>query len=240
MEVESDADAHFVAALGGVTEAVAHRRIDEATREGGLFRYIAGQHAREGRRSYIEIDAPLELYALVRILRPRHVVEVGVSSGVSSGYLLEGLQRNRRGTLHSIDLPSFPPRSSTGTRTSAGSWTLPPGRTSGWAVPPSLRPRWDLRLGDKRDVLPRLAEQVPEIDLVVYDVPHEDTASFAEFRALDRRMSAGSVAIVDHGSSGDLCAALARWGRLRSAVPVRRSGLGLYGIRLGPRRRGWA
>lgn len=238
METETDADPLWVAALGRVSEANARRHLEEAASERALFRYIAREHAREGRRSYVEIDAPWELYALVRILRPRHVAEVGVSSGVSSAYLLQALERNQRGTLHSVDLPSYPANRATGLRTRAGSWTLPPGRSSGWAVPPSLRPRWDLRLGDKRHVLPRLAEQLPEIQLFVYDVPHEDTATFQEFRGLDRRLPSGSVAIADHGPSGDLCDALARWGRCRSAAPVRRAGLGLYGIRLGPRRRG--
>ncbi|MCI4333791.1 MAG: class I SAM-dependent methyltransferase, partial [Thermoplasmata archaeon] len=157
-------------------------------------------------------------------------VEVGVSSGVSSAYLLAGLQRNRKGTLHSIDLPTFP-RARAGNRAPVqGSWTLPPGRSSGWAVPFPLRGRWDLRLGDKRDVIPLLAEELASVEMFVYDVPHRDRESDREFRAIDGCLGPGAVAIADHGPTGDLCAALRRWARRRGAVPVRRSALGLYGF----------
>ncbi len=234
MEIESDPDAEWVAALAGVPVSAAQGTLAEASAETRLFRHLAREHAAEGRPSYIEIDAPLELYALVRLLRPRHVVEVGVSSGVSSAYLLQAMARNGTGTLHSVDLPKHPPRTSPPSRNA--SWSLPPGRSSGWAVPFPLRRRWDLRLGDKTDVLPLLADELPSIGAFVYDVPHEDTATSAEFRLLDRRMRRGAVAIADHGPTGGLCSALRRWARDRRATPVRRSGLGLYGIRLGPRR----
>lgn len=232
MQPEPDPDIPWVAELAGTTTARAAAAVAEARAERRLFAHLAGEHRAEGRSSYVEIDAPLELYAIVRLQRPRHVVEVGVSSGVSSAYLLAGLAKNRRGTLHSVDLPSFPRRSPRrGTR--FGSWTLPAGRSSGWAVPLALRGRWDLRLGDKRDVLPLLAEELRRIDLFVYDVPHEDRSSWREFQALDRRLPRGGVAIADHGPGGGRCGALARWARLHHARAVRRSGLGLYGFRAG-------
>ncbi len=235
MEFEEHPDAAWVASLTSASLRVAHRLLRDAARETALFRHLVREHTAEGRPSYIEIDAPFELYAMVRKIRPRHVVEVGVSSGVSSAYLLQALERNGVGTLHSVDLPKRPPATPRPSR--YGSWSLPPGRESGWAVPFRLRRRWDLRLGDKAGVLPLLAEELPEIDLFVYDVPHEDTATYREFRTLDRRMPAGAVAIADHGPTGGLCSALRRWGRDREAGPVRREGLGLYGIRLGRRRR---
>lgn len=234
MQPETDPDARWVSTLAGVGETAARGALEEAARERRLFAHLRREHAREGRESYIEIDAPLELFALVRLLRPRHVVEVGVSSGVSSAYLLRALERNGEGTLHSVDLPSFPRRAAVARGPSRWSWTLPPGRGPGWAVPRSLRARWDLRLGDKADVLPILASQVPRIDLFVYDVPHDDGRSRAEFRGLDPIVPAGGVAIVDHGHGGGLCSALAGWAASWGARPVRRSGLGLYGARRPP------
>lgn len=232
MQVEEDPDSAWVERLAGCSAALAARRIHEAQREVRLFRHLAREHAREGRASYIEIDAPLELYALVRILRPRHVVEVGVSSGVSSAYLLRALERNGAGTLHSVDLPKRPAQRGT---PSGRSWSLPPGRESGWAVPFPLRKRWDLRLGDKREVLPLLAKELDEIRLFVYDVPHEDAGSYREFLRLDPRLPRGAVAIVDHGPGGELCEALARWAARRHAAAVGRTGLGLFGFRCGAR-----
>lgn len=232
MQPEVDPDSGWVAALAGVGPARAADAIGEARGQRALFRHLVREHAAEGRSSYVEIDAPLELYALARLRRPRHVLEVGVSSGVSSAYLLAALAENGAGTLHSVHLPTFPRRSNGG-RSGGASWTLPSGRSSGWAVPLRLRGRWDLRLGDKADVLPLLAEELPRIDLVVYDVPHDDRAAAREFRRLDARAPAGAVVIADHGPGGGLCAALRGWARRRNAAPVRRAGLGLYGFRCG-------
>lgn len=231
MRREQDPDPAWVASLANVSVDRAEGSIAEARREEALFRYIARRHREGGRPGYIEIDAPLELYALTRLLRPRHVVEVGVSSGVSSAYLLAALVRNGRGTLHSVDLPSWaavPPHAPARHR---ASWSLPPGRTSGWAVPSRLRGRWDLRLGDKADLLPALAQEIPGVELFVYDVPHTDPSAYREFLDLDRCFAVGSVAIADHGPSAGLCDALRRWSRRRHARPVRRVGLGLFGFR---------
>jgi len=233
MQPELDPDAAWVSALAGVSEARARGAIEEASRATRLFRHLDRMHRLGGRTSYIEIDAPLELYAIARLLRPSHVVEVGVSSGVSSAYLLAALERNRRGTLHSVDLPSTPRRPARGR---GASWSIPPGRSSGWAVPLPLRRGWDLRLGDKADVIPRLARELPRVDLLVYDVPHNEADLVREFAELDRRLPRGAVAIADHGPGGGRCAPLARWARRRSSRAVRRSGLGLYGFRAGARR----
>lgn len=232
MQAEEDPDASWVEGLSGGGPDATRAAIQEAQDEARLFAHVAAEHRREGRASYIEIDAPLELHALVRLLRPTHVVEVGVSSGVSSAYLLNALEKNGHGVLHSVDLPKRPAPSSGARKPSQASWSLPPGRSSGWAVPFALRKRWDLRLGDKRVVLPLLAEELPRIDLFVYDVPHEDGATRKEFQLLDPRMGPGAVAIADHGPGGGLCAALKSWGRSRATRPVRRQGLGLYGIRM--------
>ena len=46
------------------------------------------------------------IYVIVRLLRPNCIVETGVAAGVSSTFILEALNRNDRGELYSIDLPS--------------------------------------------------------------------------------------------------------------------------------------
>jgi Methyltransferase domain len=231
MHIEDDADPSWVAKLSGRSLSVAKSAVEEARADRRLFAHLAREHSRAGRSSYIEIDAPLELHAIARLLQPEHVVEVGVSSGVSSAYLLAALERNRRGTLHSVDLPASPSRSANGR---GASWSLPPGKCSGWAVPPRLRRGWDLRLGDKADVVPQLARELPRVDLVVYDVPHNEADLVREFAELNPRMRRGAVAIVDHGPGGELCLALRRWARRRGTAAARRAGLGLYGMRCGP------
>jgi hypothetical protein len=234
MQFESEPDPRWVAGLANVPLSRAEKAVNEAARERTLFRHLEREHRTEGRSHYVEIDAPFELYAIVRLLRPLHVVEVGVSSGVSSAYILKALERNDRGTLHSIDLPK--PEVRRGGSPPRASWSIPSGRASGWAVPFRLRGRWDLRLGNKRDVIPLLANELARVDLFLYDVPHDDERDWSEFQAVDRRMRRGSVAIADHGPGGGLCEALRRWSLLRSATPTGRRGLGLYGARLGPPR----
>jgi Methyltransferase domain len=231
MQREEHPDVGWVAALAGVTERRARGALEEAQAERRLFARIQRAHRAGGRPSYIEIDAPLELYAITRLRRPRHVVEVGVSSGVSSAYLLQALARNAHGTLHSVDLPQFAGRGGRPRRPDTASWVIPDGQSSGWAVPMSLRGRWDLRLGDKRAVVPLLADDLPRVDLFVYDVPHSDRDAAQEFRALDRRLSPKGVAIADHGPGGGRCTALQGWAVRRGSTAIRCGELGLYGFR---------
>lgn len=231
MQAETDPDIRWVEALSHRPSTACAAAIREAQAQRRLFSHLAEEHDTEGRVSYVEIDAPLELHALVRLLRPTHVVEVGVSSGVSSAYILNAMEMNGFGTLHSVDLPSLGrPRAGSG-KPPRMSWSLPPGRSSGWAVPFPLRKRWDLRLGDKADVLPILAEELPAIGLFLYDVPHRDQITRTELRRLDRLIPPAGVVIVDHGPGGELCAALRTWAKGREARPVGRTGLGLYGAR---------
>lgn len=236
MKAETDPDVDWVSALSGGGRPASEEMLREAREETTLFRHLEREHRTGGRTGYVEIDAPLELYALTRLLQPRHILEVGVSSGVSSAYLLRALERNGKGTLHSVDRPTLDRHPSNRSTPRPASWALPFGRGPGWAIPMALRKRWDLRWGDKAEVLPVLEEDLPEVGLFVYDVPHRDRETIREFRALDPLLPAGAVAIADHGPSGELCTALSQWSRLRQAAPVRRAGLGLYGFRCGRRR----
>lgn len=242
MHEESDPDVGWVASLAGRPVSTAKAAVEEARSECALFAHLRKEHAREGRESYVEIDAPLELYSLVRLVRPRHVVEVGVASGVSSAYLLKALARNGRGTLHSIDRPSRPRWTTVGSKRPRVSWTLPEGRATGWAIPPELTRTWDLHLGEKTETLPKVVGGLPSIELFVYDVPHDDRTAHRDFAPVDLRMPTGAVAIVDHGPGGGSCPALQRWARRRHSSSSLRVGLGLAGMRAGgrPRRPGTA
>lgn len=44
------------------------------------------------------------LYALVRALKPKHVLEIGVGYGASSTHILTALKKNRSGDLTSLDI----------------------------------------------------------------------------------------------------------------------------------------
>jgi hypothetical protein len=228
---EESPDIEWVQSLAACSARRAKQAVEEAAAETRLFRHLSREHRAEGRPFYVEIEEPLELYALARLLRPNHVVEVGVSSGVSSAYFLQALERNGQGTLHSVDLPKLDPGKSGPSGRRFGSWSIPRGRFSGWAVPFPLRKRWDLRIGDKKEVLPLLGKELDSVDLFLYDVPHSDPQAFFEFRSLDRSFHKGSVALADHGGTQEICPSLRRWARSRGATPERRRDQGLAGFR---------
>jgi predicted O-methyltransferase YrrM len=123
-------------------------------------------------------------YAAIRAFAPNIVVETGVASGVSTSYILLALQKNRCGKLYSIELGD--PR------------YLPPGKKSGWMVPNWLRDNWDLRIGDSRDLLPKLlSEQRAGIDVFIHDSLHTYDHMLWEYRAAYPMLRPGGLLISD-------------------------------------------
>jgi Methyltransferase domain len=157
---------------------------------------IRAAYREAGRPGFAQIRAPFELYALTRLRRPDHVVEAGVSSGVSSAHFLAALARNRHGRLHSIDLPTFQrgPHLASGESMVA----IPPGRTSGWTVPRPLRRRWDLRIGPSQKLLPKLVAELPSVDLFLHDDLHTPRHLAFELRTVRPRLTPGSVVLADN------------------------------------------
>jgi len=183
-----------------------------------------------GRAYYAQFRAPFELYVLVRWLRPDHVVETGVSSGVSSAHLLLGLAKNRHGLLHSIDQPT-PQRAATFSARDSPV-ALPPGRRSGWAVPESLRRRWDLRIGASERRLPGLVREVRSVGLFLHDSRHTPGHLAFELATVRPRLAGGSVVLADNTQWTG-----AAFPRFASSlgVPVRRRGrTDLVGLRVPP------
>jgi hypothetical protein len=107
------------------------------------------------------------LYALVRALRPRVIVETGVAEGVSSAFFLRALQDNGDGQLYSIDLPPSSTHLADG-----WAYYMPEHETSGWVIPENLKHRWHLILGDSASELPRLLNSLVEIDMFLHDSLH--------------------------------------------------------------------
>ena len=105
------------------------------------------------------------IYFLVRALKPNVVVETGVCYGASSAYILEALKENRRGALYSIDLGNNPDE--------------PP---SDFFIPPRLRDRWHLIVGDSKQELPRLLARLGRIDLFHHDSLHTPEHMMWEYK----------------------------------------------------------
>lgn len=107
------------------------------------------------------ISAPT-LYLITRILRPKILVETGVSSGVSTAFILKGLSDNKNGKLYSIDLPNSDP----------DGVIIPKGKPPGWVVPDELRDKHELIIGDSKVELPKLLEKLKTIDWFFHDSLH--------------------------------------------------------------------
>ncbi len=149
-------------------------------------------------------------YAVVRLRAPRVVVETGVHDGLSSALILRALDRNERGELVSVDLPSI---------------DLPAG-APGWLVPEALRSRWSLRLGDARRLLPEVAERYARVDVFIHDSDHAREHREFEFRTMKPVLSAaeGPVAapaglLLSDDDADDLLDVLAaEWSAARFGV----------------------
>jgi predicted O-methyltransferase YrrM len=144
------------------------------------------------------------LYGLVRSLRPMTIVETGTASGFSTAYLLAALHRNESGRLISIDLPftlddtggleSFVAGTSIDLDDSS---PVPRGEESGWAIPEELRGRWDLRLGDARELLPALLDEVGEIQIFFHDSLHTREHMLFEFETAWPHLATNGVLVAD-------------------------------------------
>lgn len=228
-QLEEEPDAAWVAALAGVTVARAQGALREGLAQDDLVKEVLGAHKAGGRDSYAHIRAPFELWALVRLLSPDHVIEAGVSSGVSSAFFLSALRANGRGRLHSLDLPT-PQLGRTFSPDKDSPVALPPGRASGWAVPLELRQGWDLRIGTSQDLLGPLVAELPSIGVFLHDDEHTFENATREFTTIAPKLRPGSVVLADNTNWLD--GALEVWAAGRG-LPVRtRKGDNLQGVRI--------
>lgn len=181
-----------------------------------------------GRTYYAQFPAPLELYGIARFVRPQHVVESGVSSGLSSAHLLMALQRNGSGRLHSMDLPMY--QRADRRRRGELSWSIPKGKESGWAIPDGLKVGWDLRKGRSEDLLQALVAELPAIDLYCHDSPWTAGHLAFEFETIAPKLRSGSIVVADN-TDHNPGAVLALAGRFGARVWHRRNS-SLVGIRI--------
>lgn len=136
-------------------------------------------------------------YAVCRAMQPAVVIETGVGYGVTSAFLLQALAVNGKGSLWSIDLPPLGADSE---------------RQSGILVPAELRARWNVRRGRARDVLPKVLDELKEVDVFLHDSLHTYRNMTFEFQAAWPRLRAGGILLSDdvgmNGAFEDFCSAI--------------------------------
>ena len=218
----------WISALSGANRREIGEVLEELEALLPLEEEIRHRHLAAGREVYAQICAPFELFALVRLLRPEHIIEAGVSSGVSSAHFLAALRRNRRGRLHSIDLPVRQRGVALGRREPRVA--VPPGRTTGWAVPERLRERWDLRIGPSQELLPKLVAELDGVGLFLHDDLHTPAHLTFELDTVRAKLAPGAVVLADNTRwTGE---AFPRFARAVGARVVRRGRGDLVGLRL--------
>jgi Methyltransferase domain len=121
-------------------------------------------------------------WCAVRHLRPAHVVETGVSRGVTSRVILEALERNGDGHLWSIDLPPL-----------EDPWR----RLAGSAVTDGLQHRWTYVRGTSKRQLPRVVREVGTVDLFVHDSLHTPENLGRELRDAWPALRPGALVLLD-------------------------------------------
>ncbi len=186
-----------VAELAGVTVPELHRYRQELAR-GGLADLLL---ARGANFAFVrELPQGPLLYLLVRALRPIHLVETGVRPGYSTAWILAALDANGAGQLTSLG-----PGATTGR--SAGVENV----TVGQFVPPALRSRWILELGNNEEHLRAILAGARDLDLFFYDNGPEVVRARFELKSAWASLGSRGVLLAHHANANsawsDFCRA---------------------------------
>lgn len=146
------------------SDTTLREHIRTGTRESAR-RGIADPEARYGRR--------VGWYALVRALRPSHVVETGTDKGLGSCVLAAALQRNGSGQLTTIDINP----------------------ESGYLIKLPYRTVIERRVGDSLETLAQLESPV---DLFLHDSDHSPDYEAAEYDAVAPNLTDLAVVLSDN------------------------------------------
>ena len=120
---------------------------------------------------------------LVRRYKPTVVVETGVAAGWSSRAILEALEINGGGELHSSDFPYFRLEQ--------------PERFIGVVVPAELRSRWSLDVRGDRRALPAIVQKVDRVDLFHYDSDKSVGGRRFALGVVQSKLAPGAIILMD-------------------------------------------
>lgn len=140
------------------------------------------------------------LYWVVRRLKPKVIVQTGVSNGLSSAFIMLALAKNGLdGKLYTVDIPAiFDPSDPAWTRRGVVyGVAIPEGRSSGWLVPDIYRDRFDAAVGDAKELLPKLIDRLDHVDLFFHDSDHSYAHMMFENEQAMRKLAPGGVILAD-------------------------------------------
>ncbi|MCY0860070.1 MAG: class I SAM-dependent methyltransferase [Sulfolobaceae archaeon] len=119
------------------------------------------------------------LYAIVKTVNPKTVIETGIGPGVSSTMILSALET---GTLYSIDVRD----------------KLENGKSVGFLVPEELRHKWKVYIGESRAVLPKVLNEVEKVDVFLHDSEHTFENVMFELTVVWEKLRRGGIILIDN------------------------------------------
>ena len=173
--------ASFVAVVSGCDVATAERYIQELATDDEL-RAALVERTRSSRDRHNCDEEPrygrrLGWYALVRVTKPRIVVETGVDRGLGTVVIAAALKRNAEegflGTVYATDI-------------------VP---DCGYLIAEAYKPFCRVLLGDSIESLKQFHEPV---DIFLHDSDHRPEYEWAEFLAIEPRLHGGSLVLSDN------------------------------------------
>ena len=140
-----------------------------------------------------EMGSAEVLYLAVRVLRPRILVETGVAAGLSSAFILKGVEDNGFGVLHSVDLPNYEIDLAKQGLMEKPIAVIPEGTEPGFLVPSYLKTHWRLHIGKTRHVLEPLLRNLMSIDFFLHDSEHSYKNMFFEYGTAWGHLKEGGI-----------------------------------------------
>ena len=127
------------------------------------------------------------LYLLVRAGKPDRIVETGVRPGYTTAWILAALEAAGQGELVSLGPGSTAGRPVGVQHVSVGQF-----------VPPALRARWTLALGNSEERLRAILSSTSKVDLFLYDNGPDAARARFELRAAWDALSPRGVLLAHH------------------------------------------
>ena len=135
------------------------------------------------------------LYALLRALKPKTVIETGGTPGKSSAAILSVLNKNGDGLLYTFDLP---PEITTKKIDSTKAHESRPDLIEPyWAVPQYLRKKHKYVNGDTKKTLLKYLKKIKKIDIFIHDSFHSYEHMCFEFKTAWPFIRSGGLLMSD-------------------------------------------
>ena len=135
------------------------------------------------------------IYIIIRILKPKTVIETGVFDGLGTSFILNALERNKTGKLISIDYPAY--KVILGSTDLMPFQTLPDHKKPGWLVPPKFLHRWDLQIINTEKGLGKVLNSRIRPDIFLHDSLHTENHMLWEMNLIWPKLNKGGVLLID-------------------------------------------